>query len=137
MSSRIVSHIEIPIEEESDIVEVRQVVRNLSQEYGFDHFSQAAVITAASELGRNIWVHAGKGKAIIEVTVNRVKKGIKLEFQDEGPGIEDIDKAMQDGYSTAQSLGLGLSGTKRLVDEFDIESTPGKGTKVVICKWKT
>jgi serine/threonine-protein kinase RsbT len=96
----------------------------------------AAVTTAASELSRNVWVHAQKGLARIAVVRNGNRVGLALEFVDQGPGIADLNRALAGGFSTANSLGLGLSGTRRLVDEFDIETTPGHGTKIVIRKWK-
>jgi serine/threonine-protein kinase RsbT len=127
---------EIRIEREADIVEVRQRVRELAKEHQFDQFAVAAVTTAASELSRNVWVHAQKGVANIAVVRNGNRVGLALEFVDQGPGIADLKRALAGGFSTANSLGLGLSGTKRLVDEFDIETALGRGTKVVIRKWK-
>jgi serine/threonine-protein kinase RsbT len=127
---------EIRIDKEADIVAVRQRARELAKEHGFDQFAAAALTTAASELSRNVWVHAQKGIARITVLHKANKIGIELEFVDHGPGIADLDRALAGGFSTAKSLGLGLSGTKRLVDEFSIDTTPGRGTKVVIRKWK-
>jgi serine/threonine-protein kinase RsbT len=127
---------EIRIEKEADIVVVRQQVRDLAKEYRFDQFAVAALTTAASELSRNVWVHARKGIARILVLRNGNKIGLGLEFVDQGPGIADLDRALAGGFSTANSLGLGLSGTRRLVDEFDIDTGPGRGTKVTIRKWK-
>jgi serine/threonine-protein kinase RsbT len=124
------------IDKEADIVAVRQRVRELAKEHGFDQFAVAALTTAASELSRNIWVHAKKGSARITVLHNGKKVGLELEFADHGPGIADLDRALAGGFSTAKSLGLGLSGTRRLVDEFQIDTEPGRGTKVVIRKWK-
>jgi serine/threonine-protein kinase RsbT len=127
---------EIRIEKEADIVAVRQRARELAKEHGFDQFAAAALTTAASELSRNVWVHAQKGIARITVLRQANKVGIELEFVDHGPGIANLDRALAGGFSTAKSLGLGLSGTKRLVDEFSIDTAPGRGTKVVIRKWK-
>src|SRR5437667_9768485 len=127
---------EIRIEREADIVAVRQRVREISKEHRFDQFAVAALTTAASELSRNVWVHAGRGIARIRVLRNRNRVGLEIEFVDHGPGIADLNRALAGGFSTAKSLGLGLSGTKRLVDEFNIESAPDRGTKVVIRKWK-
>ncbi|MDI1227941.1 MAG: anti-sigma regulatory factor [bacterium] len=135
MQVRAVSTTEISITAESDIVDVRQKVRELAQENMFDSFALAALVTAASELSRNIWTHAGKGKAIISV-IRNARLGLQLEFIDEGPGIADVPRVLAGGYSTVKSLGLGLSGTKRLVDEFEIDSAPGRGTKVLVRKWK-
>ena len=127
---------EIRIDKEADIVAVRQRVRELAKEHRFDQFAVAALTTAASELSRNVWVHAQKGIARISVLRNGNKVGLALEFVDQGPGIADLNRALAGGFSTAKSLGLGLSGTKRLVDEFTIDTAPGRGTKVVIRKWK-
>jgi serine/threonine-protein kinase RsbT len=127
---------EIDIDTESEIASVRQRVRELAKEYGFDQFAAAALTTAASELSRNVWVHAHGGIARITVLRRGNRVGLELEFTDHGPGIADVSRALQGGFSTSKSLGLGLSGTKRLVDEFSIETEPGRGTKVVIHKWK-
>ena len=127
---------EFRIDKEADIVAVRQRVRELAKEHQFDQFAVAALTTAASELSRNIWVHAQKGGARIAVLRQGKRVGLELEFVDHGPGIADLDRALAGGYSTAKSLGLGLSGTKRLVDEFSIDTEPGRGTRIVIRKWK-
>jgi len=127
---------EIRIDKEADIVAVRQQVRELAKELRFDQFAVAALTTAASELSRNVWVHAQKGVARVSVVRNGRKVGVELELVDQGPGIANLERALAGGFSTSKSLGLGLSGTKRLVDEFHIESEPGRGTKVVIRKWK-
>ena len=127
---------EIRIDKEADIVAVRQRVRELAKEHGFDQFAVAALTTAASELSRNVWVHARRGIAHITVLSNGNRVGLELEFVDHGPGIADLNRALAGGFSTSKSLGLGLSGTKRLVDEFNIDTEPGRGTKVVIRKWK-
>lgn len=126
---------EVPIAREDDIVLVRRKARALAQERGFDAFAAAALTTAASELARNVWVHAGGGKALIEELTDGYRTGIRMTFVDEGPGIVDIERVLQGGFSTARSLGLGVSGTRRLVEEFDLQTTPGRGTKVVIVKW--
>ena len=126
---------EIRIEKEADIIAVRQLVRELSKAHKFDQFATAALTTAASELSRNVWVHAKSGLARVQV-LRHDRIGIELLFVDQGPGIKDLERALAGGYSTANSLGLGLSGTKRLVDEFHIETKAGLGTTIVICKWK-
>src|SRR5438094_1960751 len=126
----------ISIEREADIVAVRQQARELAKELRFDQFAVAALTTAASELSRNVWVHAQRGVARISVLRNGRKVGVELELVDQGPGIANLERALAGGFSTSKSLGLGLSGTKRLADEFHIESAPGRGTKVVIRKWK-
>lgn len=125
---------EVRIEKEADIIAIRQLVRELTKAHRFDQFATAALTTAASELSRNVWVHAKGGLARVAVLRgNRI--GLELSFVDRGPGIADINRALAGGYSTAHSLGLGLSGTKRLVDEFHIE-TSERGTTIVIRKWK-
>lgn len=126
---------EIRIEKEADIIAIRQLVRELTKAHRFDQFAAAALTTAASELSRNVWVHAKGGLARVAV-VRGNRTGLELSFSDRGPGIADINRVLVGGYSTANSLGLGLSGTKRLVDEFHIESELGRGTTVVIRKWK-
>jgi serine/threonine-protein kinase RsbT len=115
---------------------VRQLVRDLAKTYQFDQFAIAALTTAASELSRNVWVHARSGLARILVLGSDRKIGLELEFVDHGPGIADLARALAGGFSTANSLGLGLSGTRRLVDEFHIDTEPGRGTRIVIRKWK-
>ena len=127
---------EIRIDKEADIVAVRQRVRELAKDNGFDQFAVAALTTAASELSRNVWVHAQKGIARITVLRNGRKIGLELEFVDQGPGIADLNRALAGGFSTAKSLGLGLSGTRRLVDDFHVETAAGRGTRIVIRKWK-
>ena len=127
---------EIRIDKEADIVAVRQQVRDLAKEYRFNQFDTAALTTAASELSRNVWVHAREGIARITVLRNRNRMGLELEFLDQGPGIADLSRALEGGFSTTKSLGLGLSGTKRLVDEFHIDTELGRGTRIVIRKWK-
>jgi serine/threonine-protein kinase RsbT len=128
--------IKIKIDTEDDIVTVRQRVRSLAQESGFDPFAIAAMTTSASELSRNVWRHATSGMAEIQVLREGERIGLQLEVSDQGPGIADLQRALAGGYSTVKSLGLGLSGTKRLVDEFHIDTAPGRGTKVTIRKWK-
>ena len=103
---------------------------------GFSLVEQTKIVTAASELARNALVHGGGGQAHIESIADGVRKGLRLTFEDHGPGIPDIEKAMVDGYTTGAGLGLGLSGAKRLSNEFHIASAPGAGTRVVIARWK-
>jgi serine/threonine-protein kinase RsbT len=133
---RVIETAEFRIDKEADIVAVRQRVRELAKENGFDQFAVAALTTAASELSRNVWVHAQKGVASIRVLRSGNRVGLELEFVDHGPGIADLNRALAGGFSTSKSLGLGLSGTKRLVDEFDIDTGLGRGTRIVIRKWK-
>lgn len=125
---------EMAIEREEDIVLVRRKVRELAQAGGFDTFAIAAVTTATSELSRNAWVHGGGGTACIIEVLRGKRFGLKIVFEDRGPGIDDLGLALRGGHSTASSLGLGLSGSRRLVDQFDIQTT-GQGTTVTIVKW--
>lgn len=119
-----------------DIVLVRQAVRVKAVECGFNLVDQTKLVTAASELARNTLNYGGGGSVVIEVYHEGVRKGVKLTFEDQGPGIPDIALAMKDGYTTGTGLGLGLDGAKRLVNEFDIDSRPGEGTRVSIMRWK-
>ncbi|HVY45814.1 MAG TPA: anti-sigma regulatory factor [Minicystis sp.] len=132
----VVSRIQMPIESEDDVAVVRRRVRDVAVEIKLDSFAIAGVTTAASELTRNVWVHAGRGGALIEVLEDGYRKGVRLTFKDEGPGIADLGRALAGGFSTSRSMGLGLSGSRRLVDEFDIRTVPGKGTTVTVVKWK-
>src|SRR5262249_45540560 len=115
---------------------VRQRVRAHAVAQGFSLVDQTKLVTAASELARNVLVHGGGGTVRIEAVANGVRRGLKLTFEDQGPGITDISLAMRDGYSTGGGLGLGLSGAKRLSSEFEISSKPGEGTRVTIARWK-
>lgn len=126
----------IKISSEQDMVLFRQRLREYAQKIGMSVVNQTKLITASSELVRNILAYAGSGKATIEVVSERLQTGIKVVFEDNGPGIADIQKAMQDGFSTGKSLGLGLPGAKRLVNFFDIQSKVGHGTTVTIIRWK-
>jgi len=126
----------LPLERSDEIVLVRQAVRQRAIELGFSLVDQTKIVTAASELARNTIQHGGGGVALIESVNDGARRGLRLTFQDNGPGIPDIALAMKDGYTTAGGLGLGLSGAKRLSNEFDISSAPGQGTRVVIARWK-
>ncbi|MHA3787798.1 anti-sigma regulatory factor [Flavobacterium hauense] len=121
---------------EQDVVPFRNKVKEEAVKIGMGILNQTKLITAASELVRNLLKYGGGGTAEIESVNNGRENGILLRFSDKGPGIKDIDLAMKDGYSTGKSLGLGLPGTKRLVNEFDIKSAEGEGTTVTIIKWK-
>ena len=124
------------IEKEQDVVPFRNRVREYAVKIGMSLVNQTKLITAASELVRNMLKYAGGGNALIEaITIGR-DTGIRLTFQDKGPGIKDIPLAMKDGFSSGKSLGIGLPGTKRLVNEFEINSIVGEGTTVSIIKWK-
>jgi serine/threonine-protein kinase RsbT len=115
---------------------VRQAVRRRAVAMEFSLVDQTKIVTASSELGRNTVVHGGGGTATIESLVERDRYGLRLTFEDHGPGISDLDAAMRDGYSTNGGLGLGLSGAKRLSNDFSIVSTPGQGTRVAITRWR-
>ena len=127
---------ELPIRSGDDVVRVRQQVRNAAAEHGLSLVDQTTLVTAASELARNTLVHGGGGAARIEVVKSASgRAGVKLYFTDEGPGIADIGLALTDGWTSGSGLGLGLSGARRLVDEFELNSKPGAGTSVVVVKW--
>ena len=125
----------IPVQTEPDVVGVRRRVRELSSRLGFSLVDQTKVVTAASELARNTIIHGGGGVMQIE-TLNGPRTGLRLIFEDKGPGIPDIDLALRDGFTTGSGLGLGLGGAKRLVSEFEIRSRVGEGTTIVATRWK-
>lgn len=120
----------------ADIVFVRQIVRKWAIEQSFSLIDQTKIITAASELARNMVDYGGGGKLHLEALSEGIRKGLRLTFEDEGPGIPDLDLALKDGYTTGKGLGLGLSGSKRLVNEFELVSSVGGGTRITITKWK-
>jgi serine/threonine-protein kinase RsbT len=124
-----------PLRSEADIVKSRQVVRGLTQQLKFSLVDQTKMITAASELSRNTLVYGG-GDMDWEVVNTGSRVGLKLIFRDEGPGIADVDLALKDGWTSGKGMGLGLSGSKRLVHEFKIESAVGTGTRVSVTRWK-
>jgi serine/threonine-protein kinase RsbT len=126
----------LPLRSDEDVVRLRQSVREQMIAHGFSLIEQTKMITAASELARNTLRYGGGGEAHLLKLQNGMRRGIGLTFVDRGPGIEDIARALTDGYTTGGGMGLGLSGAKRLADEFDIESAPGQGTTVKINKWK-
>lgn len=119
-----------------DVVLLRQVVRKWAIELGFSLVDQTKIVTAASELGRNTVDHGGGGTVRLEILSNGIRHGLRLLFEDQGPGIADIALAMKDGYTSGAGLGLGLGGAKRLSNEFEISSRVGEGTRVSITKWK-
>lgn len=125
-----------PIGEDNDIVQVRKMVRTWAVELGFGLVDQTKLITAASELARNTLVYGGGGSVLMEVLAEPRRKGLRMVFEDKGPGIPDIELALRDGYTTGQGMGLGLGGSRRLVNEFEITSRVGEGTRVAITKWK-
>ena len=124
------------LQSDEHMVIVRQAVRQLAIGLGFSLVDQTKIVTAASELARNTIQHGGGGTALLETINDGPRRGLRLTFEDHGPGIADIAQAMKDGFTTGGGLGLGLSGAKRLTNEFAITSAPGLGTRVVITKWK-
>jgi len=118
-----------------DALFVRQKVKEIAQSFGFDLVDQTRILTSVSELTRNICKYAGKGEVIFQMVYQGDKKGLRIIFQDEGPGISDTKIAMRKGYSTSGGLGIGLLMAKQLMDEFDIESQVGRGTRVTVVKW--
>ena len=126
----------LEIRNSDDIVRVRQKVRSYSVDVGLGLVDQTKVVTAASELARNTLEYGGGGTAEIAAVEEGFRRGVRIAFEDQGPGIADVQRALQDGYSTGGGLGLGLSGAKRLSNEFDIRSEPGHGTRVTIARWK-
>lgn len=120
----------------ADVVSVRQRVRRLSQELRFSLVDQTKIVTAASELARNTVEHGKGGTCRMQMLEESPRTGLRLTFEDRGPGIPNVELALQDGYTTGDGLGLGLGGAKRLVNEFSIESSPGKGTRVTVVRWR-
>ncbi len=127
---------QLPLRGEPDIVASRQLVRKLTQQLGFSLVDQTKMITAASELSRNTVTYGGGGEMLWDVVEQGVKRGLKLRFRDEGPGIPDLGQALTDGWTSGKGMGLGLSGSRRLVHDFDIQSTVGAGTCVSVTRWK-
>ena len=136
MAIRVVSAESLPIRVSDDVVLVRQLVRKKSVLLGFGLVDQTKVVTASSELARNTLDYGGGGTALVEVLENGARSGVRITFEDQGPGIPDIDLALTDGYTTGIGMGLGLSGAKRLSHEFELWSKPGEGTRVSILRWK-
>ncbi len=127
---------EQPILSSEDVVRVRQAVRVHAVQAGFSLVDQTKLVTAASELARNTLEYGGGGSMRLELINDGVKRAVRLTFQDNGPGIADLQQALKDGFSTGGGLGLGLGGAKRLSNEFDIASTPGHGTRITIARWR-
>jgi serine/threonine-protein kinase RsbT len=125
-----------PIRSPEDVVAVRQAVRQRAIELGFNLIDQTKIVTAASELARNTLQYGGGGEVTIEGLEETARRGLRLTFEDHGPGIPDVQLAMKDGFSTGTGLGLGLSGARRLSNDFHIESKVGEGTRVVITRWR-
>jgi serine/threonine-protein kinase RsbT len=126
----------LPIQGEADVVMARQAVRRWAAELRFGLVDQTKLVTAASELARNTLVYGGGGRLRIEAVENGIRRGLRLTFEDDGPGIADVQKALEDGYTTGSGLGMGLGGSRRLVEDFSIDSRPGEGTRVTVARWK-
>jgi len=126
----------LQLRNETDIVLARQAVRKLTQELGFSLVDQTKFVTAASELARNAVTYGGGGTLTCEIVVDGIRNGLRLTFKDDGPGIPDLHQAMTDGWTSGNGLGMGLSGAKRLVNDFEIDTKPGAGTRVTIARWK-
>jgi serine/threonine-protein kinase RsbT len=127
---------QLPLRSSNDVVLARQKVRQWAVELRFSLVDQTKLVTAASELARNAYDHGRGGEMTIEVLNENAKAGLRLIFEDHGPGIADIDQALKDGFTTGSGMGLGLGGSKRLVNEFSIESQVGKGTKITVARWR-
>jgi len=127
---------ELPVRTPDEVVLIRQAARKWALEVGFSIVDQTKIVTAASELARNAVIYGGGGVVSIHMVSNGGKKGIRMIFADKGPGIPDIALALKDGYTTGNGLGLGLSGSKRLMNELEIDSKPGQGTTITTIKWK-
>lgn len=126
----------MPLRTETDIVLARQGVRRVAQEAGFSIVDQTKIVTAASELARNAVVYGGGGEMRWELLSDGLRKGVRLHFVDEGPGIADVEQALTDGWTSGTGMGLGLSGARRLVNDFEIDTAPGRGTRVTVTRWK-
>jgi serine/threonine-protein kinase RsbT len=126
----------LPVRTEQDVVLARQQVRKLAQEQGFGLVDQTKMVTAASELARNTVVYGGGGSMRWELLVDGGRRGVRLHFVDDGPGIADVALALTDGWTSGSGMGLGLSGAKRLVNEFELDTAPGRGTRVTITRWR-
>ena len=126
----------LPVRTENDIVRVRQLVRTWSVEIKCSLVDQTKIVTAASELARNLLIYGGGGEVRLEILQEGIRRGLRVAFEDHGPGIADIPQAMKDGYTSGGGMGLGLGGAKRLVNDFELVSKPGEGTRVTITRWK-
>jgi serine/threonine-protein kinase RsbT len=126
----------LPVRVATEVVSVRHAVRKRAVELGFSLVEQTKIVTAASELARNMIDYGRGGEVRIETLDDGIRKGLRLIFEDQGPGIPDIAAALRDGYTTGSGMGLGLGGAKRLSNEFDIRTAPGEGTTVTIVRWK-
>ena len=126
----------LPIRAPEDVVSLRRAVRDWAVQIGFGLVDQTKVVTAASELGRNTLIHGQGGSVRLEALNDGDRRGLRLVFEDQGPGIPDVAQALRDGYSTGDGLGLGLGGARRLSNEFEIDSRPGGGTRITATRWK-
>lgn len=126
----------LPVRSAADVVQVRQRVRQYALELKFSLVDQTKLVTAASELARNTLDHGKGGECAIEILQNGIKNGLRLEFLDRGPGIPDIEQALKDGFTTGDGMGLGLGGARRLVNDFEISSRVGEGTRITVVRWK-
>lgn len=126
----------LQLRSDSDVVRTRQAVRAMCAEAGFSLVDQTKMVTAASELARNTVRHGGGGTCTLEYLENGTRRGVRMIFEDEGPGIADLSQAMKDGFTTGNGMGLGLGGSRRLVNEFEITSAAGTGTRVVAVRWR-
>jgi serine/threonine-protein kinase RsbT len=127
---------EVELRTDTDVVRARQVVRSLAMAVGFGLVDLTKVVTAASELARNTVLHGRGGRMIIEELRDGSRRGVRLSFEDEGPGIADVAAALRDGYTTGDGMGLGLGGARRLMHDFELESVPGTGTRVTVARWR-
>jgi len=132
----VIAQYSFPIRTEDDVVIVRRKARQVAQGRRLDPFATAAITTAVSELSRNVLVHGGGGTALLEELSDGTRYGIRAIFEDQGPGIAQLERALSGGYSTTKTMGLGLSGSKRLADRFDVTTEVGKGTTIRIEKWQ-
>jgi serine/threonine-protein kinase RsbT len=126
----------VPLKSSTDVVLARQLVRRWATDLRFSLVDQTKLVTAASELARNALDHGKGGEMTIEILNSGPKSGLRLTFEDQGPGIPDIEQALRDGFTTGNGMGLGLGGSRRLVNEFNIESEVGKGTRITVARWK-
>jgi serine/threonine-protein kinase RsbT len=126
----------VDLRESEDVLKARQQARALALSVGFGLVDQTKIVTAVSELARNTVTHGGGGTATLEVVEYGAHRGLRIVFRDQGPGIADVEQALRDGYTTAGGLGLGLGGSRRLMNDFEISSFPGKGTTVTVVRWK-
>ena len=132
----VIRHDTRPVRSSEDVVVIRRLVREWALSVGFGLVDQTKIVTAASELARNTVIHGGGGHVRLEALNDDHRRGLRLVFEDRGPGIADVDQALKDGYSSGAGLGLGLGGARRLSNEFEIASAPGKGTRVSVTRWK-